>query len=215
MCASLRNENGSVMNMALLVLLLITLIVIYLSQSSTLDVAITGNEKNYQTAFYVSDSGIYVAPKVISAVLEKDGVNSLPATAAVTFSNPAVYLATTVPTDDDGLNPAARELRFLEELYGFASSEDATKNGADPIRSPDITFPLAGQTVDVDILRIGQEILVGGGAEFGSGSAGIGSGSTGGVAVLYKLDSLGSGPKSSAVNIVATYRKIPGTAGGL
>ena len=37
----------------------------------------------------------------------------------------------------------------------------------------------------------------------------------GGVALLFSFNALGAGPKTSTVGIDATYRKVPGTAGGL
>ena len=53
------------------------------------------------------------------------------------------------------------------------------------------------KNVDVDIERTGQESIAGGGVEFSSGAEGVGAGSTGGVALLFAMDSYGNGPASS------------------
>jgi hypothetical protein len=94
---------------------------------------------------------------------------------------------------------------FYREVMGY-DSHDAAR---------DLRITLAGYDVDVDVNRLGTETLAGSGAEFASGAEGIGVGSTGGVAVVYGLDSLGEGPSDSLSNIAAVYRKIVGTPGGL
>ena len=94
---------------------------------------------------------------------------------------------------------------FFEEIMGF-DPHDADK---------DLRFVLSGFNVDVDVNRTDQYNLVGGGVEFASGAEGIGVGSTGGVAVIYEMDSTGTGPQGSKAAIVAHYRKIIGVPGGL
>ena len=79
----------------------------------------------------------------------------------------------------------------------------------------DIEFFLNGYEVNVGIRRDKAKNLVGGGAEFGSGSSGIGAGSAGGVAIYYEARAEGVGPKNSRAAINVEFRKIPGTAGGL
>jgi hypothetical protein len=94
---------------------------------------------------------------------------------------------------------------FYREIMGY-EPYDADR---------DVRITIAGYDVDVDVNRLGTETLAGSGAEFASGAEGIGVGSTGGVAVVYGLDSLGEGPSQSLSNIAAVYRKIVGTPGGL
>ena len=94
---------------------------------------------------------------------------------------------------------------FYREIMGY-DSHDSER---------DVRITLAGYDVDMDVNRLGTETLAGSGAEFASGAEGIGVGSTGGVAVVYGLDSLGEGPSKSFSNIAAVYRKIVGTPGGL
>jgi len=94
---------------------------------------------------------------------------------------------------------------FYREIMGY-DAHDTDR---------DIRFIIAGDSVDVDVNRIGQETLPGSGAEFASGAEGSGVGSSGGVAILFDMDSLGQGPSSSLSNITAVYRKVVGTPGGL
>ncbi len=94
---------------------------------------------------------------------------------------------------------------FYRQVMGFDTYNSAT----------DINYTLSSNTVQVDVKRDRQETLVGGGAEFGTGAEGVGAGSTGGVAVIYAMDSSGAGPSSSQSNIGAEYRLVPGVAGGM
>jgi len=94
---------------------------------------------------------------------------------------------------------------FYRELMGYAP-HDADK---------DLRFALNPYTVDVDVRRIGQVNLAGRGSEFASGAEGVGVGSTGGVAILYEVDSQAPGPSASLSNVSAIYRKIVGLSGGL
>jgi len=94
---------------------------------------------------------------------------------------------------------------FFQEIMGFPYT---------PPDAPDLRFVLGGFNIDVDVDRLGTEYLAGGGTEFASGSEGVGPGS-GGVGILYKIDSLGEGPSASRSNVEAVYRKIVGMPGGL
>jgi len=94
---------------------------------------------------------------------------------------------------------------FYKEIMGFPYT---------PPDAPDLRFVLGGFNIDVDVDRLGTEYLAGGGTEFASGSEGVGPGS-GGVGILYKIDSLGEGPSASRSNVEAVYRKIVGMPGGL
>jgi Tfp pilus assembly protein PilX len=55
--ALLRNENGSIIVVGVLLLTLLTVIGLSASRTSTTEVQITTNAQNYQMAFYVADSG--------------------------------------------------------------------------------------------------------------------------------------------------------------
>jgi hypothetical protein len=113
---------------------------------------------------------------------------------------------------DTGTEPTASGISYLGSTGDFYR-EIMGYDSYDPDR--DVRITLAGYDVDVDVNRLGTETLAGSGAEFASGAEGIGVGSTGGVAVVYGLDSLGEGPSESLSNIAAVYRKIVGTPGGL
>jgi hypothetical protein len=176
------DENGSIMVVVLLILMILTLVGITAATTSKVEVQVAGNQKFYQIAFHHADSGIYTTPKLISAAFD-----------------------TGTELSASGISYLGSMGDFYREIMGY--------DPYDPER--DVRITLAGFDVDMDVNRLGTETLAGSGAEFASGAEGIGVGSTGGVAVIYGLDSLGEGPSDSVSNITAVYRKIVGTPGGL
>lgn len=179
-------EQGFVLITVLMVMLLLVVIGLMATSTSTLEMQVAGMDKFHEQAFAAGDSGIYVAPKVIGRALAEMGVPDNP-----NFSTIAPWLYDEIIGATDPPAPAAVPETALAFSLGSA------------IR------------VDIDIQRLGQENLAGSGAEFGAGAAGVGAGVTGGVQVLYSLDALGIGLQRTSSNIVAVYRRIPGTAGGL
>jgi hypothetical protein len=180
--SSTNNEEGSVIVVALLLLVVVTIMGIAATTTSNIEIQIAGNEKFHKIALYHADSGVYTAPKLISACIDTDAEQTV---------------ASGSYTPDDGT--------FFREVMGFDAHDPAT----------DVQFILAGFSADVDVNRTGQEYLAGGGAAFGSGAEGIGVGSAGGVAVLYEIRSLGTGPSASRCTVRAVYRKVLGVIGGL
>jgi hypothetical protein len=179
---TLRSEEGSMMVIALLILVILTLIGAAVSTTTRMEVQIAGNERFHKIAFHLADSGTMVAPKVISTCLECSTEENITG---------VTYLGTSGT--------------FYRELMGYAP-HDADR---------DLRFLLSAYSVDVDVRRIGQVNLAGRGSEFASGAEGVGVGSTGGVAILYEVDSQAPGPSDSLSNVSAIYRKIVGLAGGL
>jgi hypothetical protein len=179
---TLRSEEGSMMVIAILILVILTLIGATVATTTRVEIQIAGNERFHTIAFHLADSGTMVAPKVVSTCLES---------ASEEYISGVTYLGTSGT--------------FYRELMGYAP-HDAER---------DLRFVLSGYSVDVDVRRIGQVNLAGRGSEFASGAEGVGVGSTGGVAILYEIDSEAPGPSDSLSNVSAIYRKIVGLAGGL
>lgn len=200
------NERGFVLIATMVILLLLLVLGISASTTSTIETQIAANGKTAQMAFFNADAGIYSSPKLISAAIEQ-GSNFNPATTNPTLLNPAASCVLCGPPDGPASGSPSN---FYNEIMGFTSDADTN-----PQKGPEFSFTLNNRTVNVDIDRTGQEVLAGGGAEFASGASGVGSGSEGGVAILYTLDSVGTALDSALSELEAQYRKVPGTAGGL
>lgn len=185
-----KDEEGSVLVIALLILVFLTIIGISATTTTNIELQIAGNEKFHKIAFYHADSGIYATPKLISACIDaNDEINTGSGTIA-----PGITYST-----------GSSSTLFYRQVMDY-DTYDGDK---------DIEFTLGGFDVSVDVRHDRAETLAGGGAEFASGSEGIGVGSAGGVAIFYDMNSFGEGPNSSFSNVGAVYRKIPGVPGGL
>lgn len=185
--ATVENEKGFVLVVTMVILMLLVVLGLSANTSSTLEEQIAGNARLSQMAFFHADAGVYASPKVISAAIAQGGDPS-----STLFDSSVTHTVSGTPS-------------FYDEIMGFDP----------PQTNPEFTFSLDSGTVKVHIVRAYQKVLAGGGAEFASGASGVGSGSTGGVAVYYNLDSAGQAPAATLSEVLATYRKVPGTAGGL
>lgn len=189
---SFRNENGSTLIVAVLILLLCTTIGIFATNTSTIEIQISGNDKFHKITFYGADSGIYTVPKVISQAINDRATPKLGVISAFTYMDNG--------TNDDGSTGPT----FFRELAGFAPSDNAT----------DIQLVIGeGNQVDVDVERLRVINVVGGGAEFAAASEGAGVGGLKGI--FYGLDSFCTGLHNSRSNIGAQYLKVTGAAGGM
>lgn len=181
-----RDEQGSVIVVCMLIMVLLSFIGLAATQTSNVEIQIAGNQKFHQMAFSHADSGVYGTPKLISETIDN----------AAAPNEPGVQY---FPLDDQA---QARD-DFYREVAGL-DDWDSTR---------DVQITLAGFNVDVDVNRTGVKYLAGGGVGFASGSEGVGT--SGGKAIFFRLDSLGEGPSSSQANILADYRKVVNVGGGL
>ena len=170
-----------------MVLMAVTLIGIFATQTSTVEIQIAGNDKFYKEAFYDADSGVYTVPKVISRAV-----------------------------DDHAAPAATPEIQYPVGLTAADFySNLVTKAAVSTIFTPNIQIVLAGDAtklVEVEVQRVGAFNLAGGGAEF---AAAVDGASTGMQGIVYELDSVGTGTSSSKSNVGAHYIKVIGVAGGM
>ena len=179
---TLHSEEGSMIVIALLVLVILTLIGASITSRTQVEIQISGNDSFHRMAFHLADSGTSAAPKVISTCLDASTEENIIG---------VEYLGTSGT--------------FYRELMGYAPHDAAH----------DLRFEIDPHTIDVDVRRIAQVNLAGRGSEFAAGAEGVGVGSTGGVAILYEVDSQAPGPNVALSNVSAIYRKIVGLPGGL
>lgn len=186
------DQSGSVIIAALLILVTLTIVGIWAMNNTTVEYEVATNDQLHKIAFTNADSGVYVVPKLISKTIN---------------DSTAQEVGTGAFEEFEFLNGGDKDSLF-SQIMGYT----AWDGGITDLGFSSTSY---GNTVEVDINRTGQKNVSGGGVEFASGAEGIGVGSTGGVRILYALDSFGSGPRNSQSNVEATYRKIVGIAGGL
>ncbi|MBA7636513.1 hypothetical protein ES703_44133 [subsurface metagenome] len=182
---SFRNEDGSTLIIAVLILLLGTLIGIFATNTSTIEIQISGNDKFHKIAFYGADSGVYTVPKLISPIIDVKG-DPYPLSSAFTLSN---------------FNNSATDAFYKKLAFGKTPY-------------PHIEFDVGNDNhVDVEVKKLRSTNLVGGGVEFAAASEGAGVGGLKGI--FYGLDSVCTGLQNTRSNVGAQYLKVTSAAGGM
>lgn len=148
---SFRNEDGSTLIIVVLILLLGTLIGIFATNTSTIEIQISGNDKFHKIAFYGADSGVYTVPKLISPIIDVKG-DPYPLSSAFTLS------------DTSATDAFYKKLAFGKTPYPHIEFDVGNSNH-----------------VDVVVEKLGSTNLVGGGVEFAAASEGGGVGGLKGI----------------------------------
>ena len=149
---SFRNEDGSTLIIVVLILLLGTLIGIFATNTSTIEIQISGNDKFHKIAFYGADSGVYTVPKLISPIIDVKG-DSCPLSSAFTFN----------------FDTSVADAFYKKLAFGS-------------IPHPHILFDVGNDNhVDVGVEKLRSTNLVGGGVEFAAASEGAGVGGMKGI----------------------------------
>lgn len=182
------SDSGFVLVGALVMLLLLVVVGISATTSTILELQIAGIERIRKETFYAAEANLPMAPRLITLAREAG-----------------------IDPDPDDHEPKLVDIGadFYNKVMGFATDAGSFAiHTLQALRALDV-----GVTVD----HKGAQQIVGGGAEFGSGSSGFGVGAAGGIMIKYDIESTatGSGSKASEAVVLARYRYVPGTAGGV
>lgn len=138
-----KNQDGSVLVIALLMLVFLTLIGIASSTNTQIEIQIAGNERSYNVAFNVADSGVYMTPKIIRRTVE-NGVR--PTLAAITY----------LPSDDGtffrevmGYNPREKDPDVQFALSGYTVGVDVGRDRQINIGGGGVEFASGAEGVGV------------------------------------------------------------------
>ncbi|OGL46267.1 MAG: hypothetical protein A2W05_11165 [Candidatus Schekmanbacteria bacterium RBG_16_38_10] len=181
--AILNSQEGMVLIVSLLLLLVATVVGITALSTSTTKVMIAGNQRLSEMNFSSADGGISASVPIIE-------------TTAYDRTVSATYAALVISAD------------FTNEITGALAQDGDTASA-----SPDIRFALGSGTfattvsVDVDYLYAGSP--AGSAIEFASGYEGFGKGAgSGGAEVYYTVNSLSEGDAGSESGVYAVYRYV-------
>jgi len=203
---SLKRQEGSVIIIVMIVLALLTIIGISATNMSTTEQKIAGNDKNYKIAFYHAESGNYGMAKWVGRVLDD---NELPKEEK------------DLGVDEKGkhrfeyLDPDPSDL--MDEVLGYDEAYDEAKDVEFPMTSglaeggELIRMMPSNVTVNLDRRKARQ--AVGGGAEFGTGAAGIGERPA--IDIPYWFTSDAESGSGAHAAISSQYIKLLGVPGGL
>jgi Tfp pilus assembly protein PilX len=181
-----RKRPGMVLIVALLIMAIMSIIGASAMTTSRIDIRITSNLSQDRQAFYATDGGIEQPPKYIRAAI--DG-GSMQAVSGITFS-----------------------ADLYDEIMGY--QDDAGDQIYPTVVNPDVSVPMARNTIIMDVDRLKQKQLAGSGVEFGSGAEGAGTGTQGGIVIFYGIDAYGTTQANSDARVDVYYRYVLGVAGG-
>jgi hypothetical protein len=186
----LNNEQGSVIVAAIFILVIVTILGIAASNTSTLELQIASNDQFVKMAFYncgqrrLGDFQTDLAMRSTASTKVEAGTgNEAPGIAYISsVSDPA------------------------EEFYRQITGYDVY------VSTDDIDFNPGGIDARADARRVRQEHVAGGGAEFATGSEGVGPSA---IAIYYDVNTGGFSNRQTTSNLTAAYRKMVGIPGGL
>jgi Tfp pilus assembly protein PilX len=195
-----RNDRGSILILSMLVLMLGSVAVLFMMNTTTVETRIATNDKNYATVFCQADSGLGPGLTVLLETFGNRAVSTYPSLSWTAETQSAEPRNST----DTSTN------NLISEVLGSGPN---TSGSGFMIDQP----AMAGMATTVLIKRpagAASTNSTGGSAEFGSAHEGAGYGATGGVSISYLLNSSSSGPSNAAVAVQAKYKKVINVGGG-
>lgn len=184
--ANAGNEQGFVLVVCLMILVVLTFLGMAALNNTTTELKISGNDNLARTTFYSADSGVFTAPKIIRDTVNDRAVPAIPGGSTLTFV-----------TSAGGTTP---DNYFADKILGYNTNPTF------------IDFTLGNQSADVEVRSLGSFENPGSSTEFGMSYDGAAKQS---YHLLYAFVSTGRGPDNAAALIDASYKFMPGTAGGL
>ena len=173
-----KNEAGSALIMAIMMLLLLTVIGISALNNTDLELSIAGNEKAHKMAFYFADGGRAAAQELIEVAIEERGWLS-----------------------ESGSSIAIDKVNVTDKNF-FLSQIDAVANGIYPdAANRDATVDFGTGTTGL-LFDVNTVLSSGGAVQMIAGYEGKGKGSaSGGAWAIYDIRSQHDGSNNSQSRI--------------
>lgn len=208
------SEQGFIMIVTLLVLVVLTITCLAALDNSTFEVQIAANDRQSRVAFNVADGAVYSVGKLVTEAFESGGE---PVYAGLNYADifdpadsdfsPLISVGDSEAADIDKVANVAGD--FYAKIFGYQNPR--TDGKFDYMFRPDT----GASTVFVRLESRTAEIMAGGGAEFAAGAHGAGVGSSAGTAVTMNFTAEAYSARNTRSTIQARYRKVLGGAGGL
>ena len=136
-------QDGSVLIIALLIMVLLTVVGLSVTRTTDIDIDIAKNDQFHKTAFFHADSGVYTIPKLISLCINEGQDDN-------TFPN-ITYLGApnTFYREIMGFDPhdAASDVQF--SLDGFTVNVDVNRTGQQNLAGGGVEFASGAEGVGV------------------------------------------------------------------
>lgn len=198
----LSGERGMALIIALLLMVVVTVLGTGAIITSSTDIQISGNYKTSQEVLHGADGGVQIVQGIINRAFDGTGV--------VTFNTDTVFVPYDVNfpleakiTDVDG------DGDIDSNDYDHNDSGNKTNPRDIQTNNVDLLIPLQDMEVLIDV-DVTPRNLLGFSIEFASAYEGIGSGTQGGSARFYRINSGGREKGSANVTSIleAEYRRM-------
>ena len=200
---TLRNERGSALVVALLMLVVLTLIGISASTTTTFELQISGNDKLYKMAFYQADGGTEAGAELIEQNIEERDWNKVDGSGD---------LDPTTGTTIDDSNPYYRGNLRIESENPYLNLDPVDPVPSDTNRDAVIPAGSApGSTAPHTNIRVGGNSVLSTGSAvlLASGYEGMGKGAGGGgVWIIYNVRAQHEGVRNSTSRINQQWRHV-------
>lgn len=192
-CFPAANERGAALILALLVTMVLAVFSTVAVMSATQGLRIASKYKIEQQTVYTADGGIEFASGLIRDTIGNKNLVS------------ATYLSNVNTTNTTG----GAQTDFEREIAGV-NGDSASALNPDTTTSPaNATVIIIGDTANIDIDFTRSKLMPGSSAEAAARYEGIGSGTSGGVMLLYQIDTKTTINETSKT-IRATYKCVEG-----
>lgn len=182
----LNNEQGFVLITAIMMLVVLMVIGIAATNTTTIELQISGNDKSAQMAFYGADAGNELAKELIEQAIDARGwldeVGSLKEIGIVDISNKDFWLNDALDPDPAVDSPTSANM--------------------------DVQLPFDNGTTRLRVGGVGG-LAAGGAVQMAAGYEGVGKGAAGGGSwVLYNVRSRHEGVNNSQQQIRGQWRHV-------
>jgi hypothetical protein len=184
--ALLRNTHREKGMLVVVALVLMSALAVMGSLAMILTVTerkISRNYKISKEAFYLSDSGHFIAVEIIENIVQ-GSYKEYP-----------------------GFSVAAKLVNEVMNYHQESAWSGGEVNDS-PENAPDIKTSLRKHTLCVDVDRIHTSLLYGGSAEFGSGAEGAGFGGIASRKILFEITSQAQTMSGGFSRVITVYRSI-------
>ncbi len=187
-------ESGAALILALLVLTVLTVFSMAAVNSTLFGLRVSNQYKIEQSTLYEADGGADYSAQLIARALANHNAISATDSASANITINAI--------DSDGKGTSD-----LEAIIGGSTAYNALYTVSSA--SPNVKMNFLGDTVKIDINFIRSRMLAGSSSEFASRYEGLGSGTSGSIALDYQIDSYSTN-KNSAITVRAMYKCVEG-----
>ena len=204
MFTKVKNEQGVVLVIALMILALLSVLSLTAVLTTTTDLRISANYRILQSTFYNTEGSMDIAPGIIRRtislktdppdILASQGIGDANANGiSDTDENTSVFSGLTTDADANGTPD------FVEAVMGYITT------------SPDFTITIDSKATTMEASRTGTIPLKGYSTGFATGYEG---GAMTGRGIYFNMTGTGSGDRNSESQIQLQYRCVERSGGG-